>query len=400
MQATESGAPSEGGRLLANLLQFARLLRRLGLPISASQVADLAGALPLVDLRSREDFYHVTAGMLLHSAEHRQLFDRAFDRFWSGGQEWLLTFGPTRAGQAYHQQNEETDGARDIYQPAIPDDRADEPVERLSEPVPEVASTYSSIELLHTKDFARFSQEELESARRFIESLIWRLSSHPTRRAERSPKRDAMLDFPRTIRQSMARGGEIVDFRWRRRKHKPRPLTVICDISGSMDRYSRLFLHFIHTLLRGPQRVEAFVFGTRLTRITPALRHRDLDHALDEVSGLVQDWAGGTRIGESLRTFNFTWSRRALGRGAVAIIISDGWDRGDINLLIKEIARLRRSVHRLIWLNPLIGTPGYEPLVQGIRAVLPHVDDFLPLHNLASLEQLALLLTSQVSHRV
>jgi hypothetical protein len=175
---------------------------------------------------------------------------------------------------------------------------------------------------------------------------------------------------------------------WQQRKNKPRPLVVICDISGSMERYSRLFLYFLYALTQGTQRVEVFVFGTRLTRLTPALRYKDVDQAVRRTSQTVLDWSGGTRIGESLRTFNYLWARRVLGRGAVLLFISDGWDRGEINLLEKEMARLRRSVSRLFWLNPLLGSPDYQPLVRGIQAALPYIDEFLPLHNLESFERL------------
>src|SRR5690606_38401326 len=191
----------------------------------------------------------------------------------------------------------------------------------------------------------------------------------------------ATLDLPRAIRESMKQGGEIVRLRWRRRKTRPRPLVVLCDVSGSMERYSRLFLHVMYALVQEGRRVETFVLGPRLTRITPAV--------LDRVADLVMDWSGGTRIGESLRAFNYVWSRRVLGRGAVVIIISDGWDRGDVDLLSREMARLHRSASRLIWLNPLAGAPDYQPLVRGIRAALPHVDDFLPFHTLEALEALA-----------
>jgi uncharacterized protein with von Willebrand factor type A (vWA) domain len=163
---------------------------------------------------------------------------------------------------------------------------------------------------------------------------------------------------------------------------------VLCDISGSMERYSRLFLHFLYALAQGPHRVEVFVFGTRLTRLTPALRHKDLDQAVRRTTQAVLDWSGGTRIGESLKTFNYLWARRVLGRGAVLIMISDGWDRGEITLLDAEMARLRRNVSRLIWLNPLLGAPEYQPLVRGIQIALPYVDEFLPLHNLDSFEEL------------
>jgi uncharacterized protein len=180
---------------------------------------------------------------------------------------------------------------------------------------------------------------------------------------------------------------------------KPRQIVLICDISGSMDRYSRLLLQFMHTVEHGLDRVEVFVFGTRLTRVTRQLRMRHIDAALERVSKEVQDWAGGTRIGESLLTFNTRWARRVLGRGAIVLIISDGWDRGDVDLLRREIARLQRSSFRLIWLNPLLGSPTYQPLTRGIQAALPYVDDFMPVHNLDSLESLALALADVTGRR-
>jgi uncharacterized protein with von Willebrand factor type A (vWA) domain len=195
-------------------------------------------------------------------------------------------------------------------------------------------------------------------------------------------------------------GGEILLWERRQRKVKPRPLVIIADISGSMERYTRLLLHFIYSLSEGlHQKVEAFVFSTRLTRITRQLRERDVDQALLLVSRQVPDWSGGTRIGEALKTFNFVWGRRVLGQGAVVLLISDGWDRGDVGLLKKEIARLQRSCYRLIWLNPLLGSHEYEPLTRGMQAALPYVDDFLPVHNLASLEDLAGHLSHIDAHR-
>ncbi len=252
-----------------------------------------------------------------------------------------------------------------------------------------VSPTYSPVEVLRHKDFADFTGEEIERAKHLIQGLVWRLDQRLSRRKVRAAKRAGYLDLRRSIRGNMKYSGEVLKLAWRRRKSKPRPLVVICDISGSMDSYSRLFLHFIYTLAQETRRVEAFVFGTRLTYITPALRHSDVDTAVNKMSDLVLDWSGGTRIGESLKSFNYQWSRRVLGRGAVAVIISDGWDRGDIDLLECEIGRLRRSVSRLVWLNPLLGASDYQPLVRGIQAALPYVDDFLPLNNLVSLEQFA-----------
>jgi uncharacterized protein with von Willebrand factor type A (vWA) domain len=192
----------------------------------------------------------------------------------------------------------------------------------------------------------------------------------------------------RLLRRNLRYGGEPIELTWRAQRTHQRPLVVLCDISGSMDRYSRILLQFVHTISNGLRDVEAFVFGTRLTRVTRLLRERDIDDAISAVSKHVNDWSGGTRIGETLKDFNFFWGRRVLGRGAVVLLISDGWDRGDAKLLGNEISRLQRSCHRLIWLNPLLGSRDYQPLTQGMQAALPYVDDFLPVHNLASLEQL------------
>jgi uncharacterized protein with von Willebrand factor type A (vWA) domain len=192
----------------------------------------------------------------------------------------------------------------------------------------------------------------------------------------------------RTLRRSWRFGGEPVELSWRHIRTEPRPLVLICDISGSMERYSRILLQFAHAISAGLGDVETFVFGTRLTRITRQLRHKDIDDAIDAVSKHVVDWSGGTRIGEAIKEFNFRWGRRVLGRSPVVLLISDGWDRGDPELLAREMDRLQRSCYRLIWLNPLLGTPGYEPLTVGMQAALPFVDDFLPVHNLVSLEQL------------
>jgi uncharacterized protein len=221
--------------------------------------------------------------------------------------------------------------------------------------------------------------------------MAWQLGRRRVRRWKRGAGR--RFDMRRSLRKNTRFGGEIVELAWREHKVKPRPLVVIADISGSMEQYSRLLLHFIHTLAQGMEDVEAFVFGTRLTRITHELRTRNVDVAVNQVADLVKDWSGGTRIGESLHTFNNKWARRVLGRGAVVLIISDGWDRGDVSILRAELDRLQRSSYRLIWLNPLLGMAGYQPLTRGIMAALPYIDDFLPVHSLQSLADLGQLLT-------
>jgi hypothetical protein len=375
--------------LLTNLVHFARLLRQLGLKVHTSQLADLAQGLTSIDIAQRQDFYYATRAFLVHHPDERERFDRAFDLFWSGLQPWLAV--GRRAGRPTDRNQRQPRLISD--QPAL--DHALRQVPELEEHAAdttadtEVSATYSPWEILRHKDFATFSDEEMALVRRVLEEIVWHVNQRLTRRLRRSAMRTAQLSVPDTIRRSLKHRGELVELAWSRPQLKPRPLVVICDISGSMERYARVLLQLMYTLARGDQPVEVFVFGTRLTRITPGLRHKAIDVALRQVADSVVDWSGGTRIGESLRTFNFRWGRRVLRRGAVAIIISDGWDRGDIGLLRQEMGRLRRSAHHLMWLNPLLGTPGYQPLVQGIQAALPYVDHFMPLHNLVTLGQLA-----------
>jgi uncharacterized protein with von Willebrand factor type A (vWA) domain len=267
----------------------------------------------------------------------------------------------------------------------------------------EVASTplmvYSPNEVLRHKDFGEMTWEEIQEAKQAIASLEWKLGERRTRRLRPSAK--GRLNLRRIIRDNLRHGGEPIHLAFRQRVYRPRSLVVLCDISGSMDRYSRMLLHFVHALTHGLKAtgVEVFVFGTRLTRITRHLRYKDVDESLDEVGQSVRDWSGGTRIGEALRTFNFQWARRVLGRGAVVLVISDGWDRGDLYLLAQEIHRLQRSAYRLIWLNPLLGSDDYQPVQRGMATVMPCVDDFLPVHNLASLEQLAEVLSAVATQR-
>ncbi len=226
--------------------------------------------------------------------------------------------------------------------------------------------------------------------RRMIQQMVTPAGRRRSRRYRRGG--DERLDLRRVLRESLRFNGEPLVFAWRRRRWKPRPVVLLCDISGSMERYTRLLLHFAYAMETASERVEAFVFATRLTRITRQLRIHNADLALDRVMATVEDWSGGTRIGESIDDFNRRFGRRFLGHGATAVVISDGWDRGDPDLLAQATLRLQRSCHRLIWMNPLMGAPGFEPLTLGLRAVLPYVDDFISAHNLVSLEQLQALL--------
>ena len=373
------------GQFLHNLLLFGRVLRRLGLDINPGRMMDLVSALDHIAIGRKSDFFYSARALLVHDREDLPLFDEAFDLFWrkpaeSWGVEWqgftrrrrpsgpIVTHPPLK-----EEAPESSDSTSSSAEPMT---------------VLEVTRTYSSRELLRHKNFAEMNAEEAEAVKQMMSHLLWNVSERRTRR--KRPGKGHLIDLRRTLRRSLRSEGEILRWSYREPKLKPRSLVVIADISGSMERYTRLLLHFIYGMKAAlSQPVEAFVFSTRLTRITRPLQLRDLDLALKNVGQLVNDWAGGTRIGESLKTFNFEWGRRVLGRGAVVLIISDGWDRGEVELLKREMARLKRNCHRLIWLNPLLGAPDYEPLTRGIQAALPYIDDFLPVHNLASLEDLA-----------
>jgi uncharacterized protein with von Willebrand factor type A (vWA) domain len=238
-----------------------------------------------------------------------------------------------------------------------------------------------------TKDFAEFTDAELERARELLQTLPWKLSLRRTRRWQRAPR--GAIDLRPLLRRNLMRGGDLRDLPRRQRRETARPIVLIADVSGSMERYSRVVLHFVYGLSQSGTRSDAFVFATRLTRVTRQIAGRRGGHLLTRLARDVGDWGGGTRIGEALRAFNTTWARRVMRHGPIVIIVSDGWDRGDPDVLSREIARVRRSCRRLIWLNPLLGSVRYEPLTRGMQAALQHVDDFLPAHNLASIEQLA-----------
>jgi len=397
-------------RVAGNLLQFGRRLRSAGMPIGPGQILGMIDAFDAIDLARRDDVYSAAKATLVTRPEQIPLFNAEFARFWRdlvhqeaplfsesiGGEDETvgLPDAPKRrdqgqqgsAGQGSESQRttlaiEGTDAATDIGE-----------TEDYEVPAEDVL-IFSASEALRKKDFSQFSDEEIAEARRMIDSMDWRLGTRKTRRMQRA-LHGSTIDHRATLRGALRQGGMPIELRWRKRKERMRPLVLICDISGSMDRYSRLLLRFVHALEHGLDSVEVFVFGTRLTRITRELRRRDVDGAIQDVVASVEDWSGGTRIGEAIRNFNFLWSRRVLRSGATVVIISDGWDRGDPWLLGTEMGRLQRSCRRVIWLNPLLGAPGYQPLTQGIRAALPHVDHFLPIHNLRSMEALATLLSA------
>lgn len=376
--------PESRPDLLPRLGAFARLLHDAGLEAGPRRLTDATRALALIDLKQREDFRHALRAVFVSRREELATFEAAFDIFWAPpdprasagmmpGRGRSLPLPPERArawatalGLNASQVNRENAGES-----------------------PASSSGYSAEELLRQKDFEELTWAETEQVRRLLEEAPWRVAERRTRRLR--PARNGLIDLRRSARHAIRSSGELMSLFRRRPRVRRRPLVLICDVSGSMERYSRLLMIFAHAIARRED-LEAFVFSTRLTRITRLLRQRDLDHALALVSKGVHDFSGGTRIGDALGDFNRRWARRVLGHGAVVVIISDGWDRGDPRHLAAELAHLRRSAQRLIWLNPLLGSKGYEPLTRGMAAALPHCDDFLAAHNVAALEDLGRLL--------
>jgi uncharacterized protein len=371
------------GQLLANVLAFGRVLRGLGLDAGPDRMLDLVAALDHVPIGSRADFGNAARALCVRRRDEIARFEEAFDIFWRKPAEGTTTLDLRSMGERRKLR-------RSAFVPAPPPGAlpaAEDAGAPGEEPPPllHLTLTWSAQELLRRKDFGELTVEELETVQRAIRGLAWRLAERRTRRLR--PGGGRTLDLRRTLRRSLSRGGEILDWSRRGPRTKPRPVVVLADISGSMERYTRLLLLFLFALSRGlGGRIEGFLFGTRLTRVTRELEGRDPGQALERISRTVSDWSGGTRIGETLREFNLHWARRVLGQGAAVVFISDGWDRGDPVTLGAEMARLQRSAHRVIWLNPLLGSPDYEPLARGMRSALPFVDDFLPVHNLASLE--------------
>jgi hypothetical protein len=388
-------AAAARGHLLRNIVLFGRLLRVGSLDVTPTQLRDWVAALELVDLARKRDVKAAAQAVLVSRRRDLPWFNKAFELFWQARDPRELE--QLELGLMVQRRTERTKRAA-IQKLALDDSDAGDERESDRDRTAR-AQLYSAREALRKKDFAELEGDELDDIKRLMATMRWELETRRTRRL-RPDRHGHRLDLRRTLRRSLTQGGEMIDLVHRGRKHRRRPLVLLCDISGSMEPYSRLLLHFIYAVSHsrsadpGISRVEAFAFGTRLTRLTQELAERDVDRALQAAAQRVEDWGGGTRTGDALREFNFTWNRRLLGQGAAVLIISDGWDRGDIDLLGKEMERLHRSCHRLIWLNPLLGSPDYQPLTRGIVAALPHVDDFLPVHNLASLEQLGDLLAS------
>jgi len=384
-------------RLLDNLLVFGRMLRRAGVDVHSGRLVDVVEALGYVDLGARDDVYQACRALLVHRHEQIAIFDLAFAAFWrvhDGGRPGDAPKADAAEPRAAVVESAEWLAPAELDGMAGPEgtsglDRTADEAPEVDAPTPEGrVKTWSAGGALADKDFAAFTADELAEAREALSRLVWQPGRRRTRRWVRG--RGARVDLRRAIAESLRSGGDVVKLPRRTRRVQPRPLVLLCDVSGSMERYSRVLLHFAYAVTQRHQRVETFLFSTRLTRVTRELRATGPDEALAKVSQSVPDWSGGTRIGAVIKEFHQRWSRRVLHGGPVALLISDGWDRGDPVELSDQIARLQRSCHRLIWLNPLIGTADYAPLTRGLQAALPFVDDFLPVRTLTNLAELAI----------
>ncbi len=368
--------PSEerpGERVVTGLVGFGRALRGSGVPVGEGQVLTYCRAAARLDPTDLDDLYWAGRACLVSRRADLDAYDRTFREYFLG----------------------ETPAPAPSIGP-LPGARSDQASlagtsPRILGEAPSGGAAASDVEILRRKRFAECSPEELAALRHLVASLRVTVPKRRTRRTEPS-RRGRRPDVRRTVRRALRTHGEVVRRSWRRRRERPRRLVLILDVSGSMAEYSRVLLQFAHSAATGARHVEAFCFGTRLTRVTEALRRRDPDRALSEAASAVVDWQGGTRIGESLREFMRAWGRHGKARGAVVIICSDGLERGDPEVLRDEMARLSRLAHRVVWVNPLKADPGYRPLARGMRAALPHVDVFVSGHDLASLEDLAALL--------
>jgi uncharacterized protein len=373
-----------GRQLVTDLAGFGRVLRGVGIEVGPGRVQDALLALTAVDLSSRDQVYWALRCTLLSRHGDIEAFDHAFARFF--GERWCdppETHGtpPPHPGEA-DAPREDSPSRSSVETAPAGENQFEEPEEA------EAGMCWSAVERLRDLDFARYGADELRQAARLVDRIAAAAPLRRSRRLRASGDR-GVFDKRRTLRHAMRTDGYPVVCRWREPRLVPRKLVFVVDVSGSMTPYARAMMMFLQAAVRAGRRVEAFTFGTRLTRLTRELEARDPDRGLVAATRAVRDWAGGTRIGANLKTLNDGSGRLGTTRGAVVVIVSDGWERGDIDLLGREMARLHRMAHTTVWVNPLAGERGYEPLAQGMAAALPHVDYFLPGHNLRSLEALA-----------
>ena len=397
-----SPALPAGGKLAANVMQFARALRAAGLPVGPGRVVDALQAVDAVGVGSRRDLYWTLHAVFVSRRDQWQIFDQCFHIFWRDPQileRMMSLMLPQLESDAIPPEGREA--SRRVAE-ALGPEKAPGQGEADADAEEEIrldaVMTWSDREILQAKDFEQMSAEEIAAARREVQRLRLPIMQVPTRRFRRDPL-GSRVDMRRTLRQSLRGGGATIDLARKQRIERHPPLVILCDISGSMDRYARMLLQFMHAVTTDRDRVFSFVFGTRLTNITRYLRHRDIDLALEKVGGVVRDWSGGTRIGHCLEEFNRIWSRRVLGQGAVVLLITDGLDRDAGAGLAVAMERLHKSCRRLIWLNPLLRFDAYAPISTGARAMIRHVDDFRSVHNLASLRDLTDVLSREGKRR-
>lgn len=375
---------TDAGSFAGNVLLFGRVLRAAGVDVHHARLLDSIRALEWMGIADRRDVAATLRSLLVHRHDDIPRFDEAFEAFFRAHR------APACGPPAFSIGERPRIVARPV--PGTPIQVEIDTLESGRLTTDRAVGAWSAAGLSRTKPFPAFTPEELERARALLERLPWSFSPRRTRRWRRASS--GAVDLRPLLRENLTRAGELLTVPRRRRRDAPRPIVLIGDVSGSMERYSRLLLHFMAGIARSAARVETFLFATRLTRLTPQLARRRGPGGFAAVVGEVRDWGGGTQIGESLRAFNLHWARRVMRNGPVVVIVSDGWDRGDPALIDRELARVHRSCRRLIWLNPLLGSARYEPLTRGMLAALRHVDDFLPVHNLASLEELAVHLRS------
>ena len=373
-----------GERLAANVAHFTRLLRRAGLRVGPGDTLDAERAVAAIDIVARDQFYWALHAVLVRRHTDHALFDEAFRLFWRdpmGAHSALALLLPQMKTPINRTISRRLSEA---WRPPAPPAAAPPPREQ--PPQIDTFLAYSADEIQRTRDFDQMSADELARARAVVRRLELDVRPLVTRRTRPAPRGE--IDRARTIRAALRGGGELVGLRHRDRIERPPAIVALCDISGSMGRYSEMLLRFLHALLVERGRGHVFLFATRLTNVTRTLRHRDVDAALARCGKEVSDWASGTRLGASLYDFNRTWSRRVLAQGAIVLLVTDGLDREDTGELAGEAARLRRSCRRLIWLNPLLRYAGFEPRAAGVRALLPNVDEHRPVHDLDSLAAL------------
>jgi uncharacterized protein with von Willebrand factor type A (vWA) domain len=376
------------GRIADNIVYFARALRKAGLRVGPASVKDAIEAVLAAGIGDRDDFYWTLHSVLVSRREDHATFDEAFRLFWKSRElieKMLAMFSPVAPDNRERQKSRAAENR--VSRALFEGHEKSRPVQEVPEIEVDARFTFSGAEVLRARDFAQMDADELAAARQAIAALKLPFDTVATRRFH--PDAGGRKIDPRAMMRSSARtGGELILPKFRSARQIHPPLVVLADISGSMSQYTRIFLHFLHALGEKRRRVHAFVFGTRLTNITRQLRHRDPDEALADCSAAVADWSGGTRIGEALAQFNRLWSRRVLGQGAVVLLITDGLERDDVAGLSEEMERLHKSCRRLVWLNPLLRFDGFEPRARGVRAMLPHVDEFRPVHNLDALADL------------